>query len=593
MKELETLKLYRGATSVIEFDFSEFEFENNGYCQLTIKKKYNDDIIFQHDFEKSIKYYVTFKDEFTSGLDDDKYKYDIMYMLNDERYPQCSISDIIIDKVVNNYVGNFDENAVQVTEILAEGVEITQSIKVTTANVIITDANLQEKNVTPSLEDQIILSEEGFDGLSKVIVEGVNLETKTVSPNTNTQIITPNEALGLSSVTIEPVSLQEGNVIPNKEVQTLNPSDEFVGFSQVIVEKIPDEYVIPEGNLNITKNGDYDVTEKASVNVNVQPNLQNKVENIKAPINTFIHPDEGFDGINYVNVIATVNTEQKTVTPTEEEQILTPSEDTYFDSVTVNPIPEEYIIPTGELEITENGSYDVKEKASVDVNIQPKLGTKTITENGVYNASDDNLDGYSSIEVETSGADLTEYFNETITVDSSGVPAFARTIKKIPALRNTGTSCQSFYKSFIGDEIDLTNFDTSLVTTFYYMYDSCINLTSIIGISNLNTENVEIMEATFQMNQKLTSLDLSGWHTPKLTNTKLMFSMDTKLTHIDMRNFDFTNVTTYTNMFGSNATFGVPNDCLIIVKDDTQKAWINEKFTRLTNVKTVAEYEGA
>ena len=119
MKELETLKLFRGATSVIELDFSEFEFEDNSCCQLTIKKKYNDDIIFQCDFNKSIKYYVTFKDEFTAGLDDDKYKYDIMYMLNEERYPQCSISDIVIDGVVNSYEGEFDTDAVHVTEVLA------------------------------------------------------------------------------------------------------------------------------------------------------------------------------------------------------------------------------------------------------------------------------------------------------------------------------------------------------------------------------------------------------------------------------------------------------------------------------------------
>ena len=59
-----------------------------------------------------------------------------------------------------------------------------------------------------------------------------------------------------------------------------------------------------------------------------------------------------------------------------------------------------------------------------------------------------------------------------------------------------------------------------------------------------------------------------------------------------LRNFDFANVgTSYNNMFGSSATSGVPNDCEIIVKDDTAKTWITGKFTRLTNVKTVAELE--
>jgi hypothetical protein len=43
----------------------------------------------------------------------------------------------------------------------------------------------------------------------------------------------------------------------------------------------------------------------------------------------------------------------------------------------------------------------------------------------------------------------------------------------------------------------------------------------------------------------------------------------------------------------SNASMfdGVPADCLIIVKDDTQKEWLTNAFSQLTNVKTVAEYE--
>ena len=67
-----------------------------------------------------------------------------------------------------------------------------------------------------------------------------------------------------------------------------------------------------------------------------------------------------------------------------------------------------------------------------------------------------------------------------------------------------------------------------------------------------------------------------------------MFSGCKVLNHLDIRNFDFTKVTSYQNMFSQ-----VPTDCEIIVKDDTAKTWITSKFTTLTNVKTVAELEGA
>lgn len=58
--------------------------------------------------------------------------------------------------------------------------------------------------------------------------------------------------------------------------------------------------------------------------------------------------------------------------------------------------------PTDTLDITDNGIKDVTNYASVNVNVPSEeltLGTKTITANGTYNASDDNLDGYSSVTV--------------------------------------------------------------------------------------------------------------------------------------------------------------------------------------------------
>jgi hypothetical protein len=50
---------------------------------------------------------------------------------------------------------------------------------------------------------------------------------------------------------------------------------------------------------------------------------------------------------------------------------------------------------------------------------------------------------------------------------------------------------------------------------------------------------------------------------------------------------NLSSLTSYTNMFT-----GVPSNCLIIVKDSTQKTWLQSKFSNLTNIKTVAEYEG-
>lgn len=98
-----TLYLYRGATSGIEFDFTQFDFGEDSKCVFTISDICKKNKLFQYNFTTNDKYTVIIPDEFTVTLKENQYLYNIMYEIGDERFPQCADSDIIVRSVVNPY----------------------------------------------------------------------------------------------------------------------------------------------------------------------------------------------------------------------------------------------------------------------------------------------------------------------------------------------------------------------------------------------------------------------------------------------------------------------------------------------------------
>lgn len=92
-------------------------------------------------------------------------------------------------------------------------------------------------------------------------------------------------------------------VIPTKEQQIFNHENSY-GYDEVIVEPIPDEYIIPDGTLPITENATYDVRRFARVSTAVKPApvLQDKALTINENGTHDITYDEGYDGLNQVSV---------------------------------------------------------------------------------------------------------------------------------------------------------------------------------------------------------------------------------------------------------------------------------------------------
>lgn len=88
--------------------------------------------------------------------------------------------------------------------------------------------------------------------------------------------------------------------------------------------------------------------------------------------------------------------------------------------------------------------------------------------------------------------------------------------------------------------IDLSNFDTSQVTSMYEAFYQCSNLTSI-DLTNVNTSKVTDMEMMFYGCNNLTSLDISNFDTSKLIGLSDMFGGCNRLSDLYL-NFNISNI---------------------------------------------------
>ena len=144
--------------------------------------------------------------------------------------------------------------------------------------------------------------------------------------------------------------------------------------------------------------------------------------------------------------------------------------------------------------------------------------------------------------------------------------------------------------------VDLSGLDYSSVTTMESMFNKCAALTNVNFGNNVNSSSLTKLSSMFSDCASLIELDLSNMNMDNVTSTYRMFygeSYKMNLQKLDIRNLDFSNLTNFNDMFGGGASYRVDDNCLIIVKDDTSKTLLTNKFSRLTNVKTVAEYEGS
>lgn len=156
--------------------------------------------------------------------------------------------------------------------------------------------------------------------------------------------------------------------------------------------------------------------------------------------------------------------------------------------------------------------------------IPPKTASKTITENGTYKASDENLDGYSEVSVQTSGVDLNDYMGQNVDFAHNTV---LKLIKKLPELNISVITNMDNFFSGMSYLTELKNISMSNITSAYHICYGCSSLTTV---ELKNTEKIKSMKEGFY---SCTSLEtISAFDGSSLNDVSRMFQNCTAIKNV-------------------------------------------------------------